>query len=94
MKPKLHLLLLAVVAVPSITVEGSAREILVSHENSVKMLQIEHAEVLISSSNTSLRTMYLTIWNGTTSSENLIGVESDSVRVPSVFRNTFGVGRI
>ncbi|WP_186400470.1 copper chaperone PCu(A)C [Stappia sp. P2PMeth1] len=90
MKPTLHLLLLAVVAVPSITVESSAREIQVSHENSAKMLQIEHAEVLISSSNTSLRTIYLTIWNGTTSSENLIGVESDSFTGVTVFRNTFG----
>ena len=90
MKPKLHLFLLAVVAVPSITFEGGAREIQVSHESSAQMLQIEHAEVLISPSNTSLRTMYLTIWNGTTSSENLIGVESDSFTGVTVFRNTFG----
>ena len=44
MKPKLHLFLLAVVAVPSISFEGGAREIQVSHESSAQMLQIEHAQ--------------------------------------------------
>lgn len=90
MKPNLYHLLLSIALVPGFTDDAGAREIKVSHESSSQVLQIEHAEVLISSVDTSSPTMYLTIWNGTTSSENLVSVESDSFTGFKVSRNTFG----
>src|SRR5690606_38364985 len=74
----LRTLLIVMAAVTCIASQGRAQEIQVSHESAGRILQIEHAEVLIPPSNTSLPTMYLTIWNGTAFSENLVGVESDS----------------
>jgi len=86
----LRTLLIVMAAVTCIASQGRAQEIQVSHESAGRILQIEHAEVLIPPSNTSLPTMYLTIWNGTAFSENLVGVESDSFTGVTVFSNTFG----